>query len=128
MSIYVKTNSGCDQIDISDHRHLDADSNKLQYQNNGWTVIYCEMYDGIYYVVGHTSVTASSEVASRQLVIAGLPIVPIIDTYLPLLVEVGNTPVGYGRVLVSGNSGVYMNATSYGNSHSYIFQGYLICK
>ena len=30
--------------------------------------------------------------------------------------------------LLSGNSGVYLDATGYPAAHSYVFYGYLICK
>lgn len=128
MSVYVKTSSGASKIITSDFRKLGANSNWKSYQDNGWTLQYVEVYEHIHYVTGRVTETSSSSSVGHNLVIAGSPIIPIVDTYLPMIVNVGHTPVGYGCVLFSGNGGVYLDATGYGAAHSYFFYGYLICK
>lgn len=128
MSIYIKTSKGASTLATSDFRKLKANSNWKSYTDNGWTLKYVEVYKLIYYVTGSVTETHSSNAVSNALVMAGNPVIPIVDTTLPMTMYVGNTPVGYGSVNVSGNGGVYLNATGYGAAHSYVFYGYLICE
>lgn len=128
MSIYVKTSKGASTLAISDFRKLKANSNWKSYTDNGWTFKYVEVYKHIHYVTGSVIETHASDAVSNALVIAGNPVIPIVDTRLPMTIYVGNVPVGYGSVNVSGNGGVYLDATGYAAAHSYVFYGYLICK
>lgn len=128
MSIYIKTEKGASTLATSDFRKLNADNAWKSYTDNGWTLKYVEVYKHIHYVTGTVTETHSSNAVSNTLVIAGNPVIPIVDTTLPMTLRVGNTPVGYGSVTVSINGGVYLNATGYGAAHSYVFYGYLICK
>lgn len=128
MSIYIKTSKGASTFATSDFRKLKANNDWKSYTDNGWTLKYVEVYKHIHYVTGSVTETHSSNSVSNALVIAGNPVIPIVDTTLPMTLYVGNTPVGYGSVKFSGNGGVYLNATGYGAAHSYVFYGYLICK
>lgn len=128
MSIYIKTAKGASTLATSDFRKLEANDNWKSYTDNGWTLKYTEVYKHIHYVTGSVTETHASDAVSNALVIAGNPIIPIVDTTLPMTMYVGNVPVGYGSVEFSGNSGVYLNATGYPAAHSYVFYGYLICK
>lgn len=128
MSIYVKTSKNVTEIVDKDLRNLNANAEYITYKENGWTVRYTEVYKHIHYVyLNHMSTSPDSSIA-HSLVIAGMPIVPIVDTILPVLIHVANTPVGYGNATFSGNSGVYLNATGYAAAHEYTIYGYLICK
>lgn len=126
MSIYIKTSKGAASICTPDLRHLNAKNNWKTYSNNGWTMDYVEVYNHIFFVKGSTTIQNASDYALNQLVMNGNPITPLVDTTLPMLVVVGNAPVGYGNVFVSTNTGVYLNSTSYGAAHSYLFYGYLV--
>ena len=126
MSVYVKTNSSATQICKSDLRHLNAKNNWKTYKDNGWTMEYVEVYNHIFFVKGSTTIQNRSDIASNQLVMVDNPVTPLVDTTLPMLVVVGNTPVGYGTVFVATNAGVYLNSTAYGAAHSYMFYGYLV--
>ena len=128
MSIYIKTAKGASTLATSDFRKLKANNNWKSYTDNGWTLKYVEVYKHIHYVTGSVTETHASDAVSNALVIAGNPIIPIVDTILPMTIYVGNVPVGYGSVNFSGNSGVYLNAIGYPAAHSYVFYGYLICK
>lgn len=128
MSIYIKTANGASTLAISDFRKLKANSNWESYTDNGWTLKYVEVYKHIHYVTGSFTETHASDAVSNALVIAGNPVIPIVDTRLPMTIYVGNVPVGYGSVNVSRNGGVYLDATGYPAAHSYVFYGYLICK
>lgn len=129
MSVYVKTSEkGASKLATSDFRKLKANNTWKTYNNNGWALQYVEVYEHIHYVIGSNTVQQSSTSIGHNLVIAGNPVIPIVDTYLPMIIKVGYTPVGYGCVMFSGNSGVYLDATAYGAAHSYVFYGYLICK
>ena len=126
MSVYVKTAKGAASICTPDLRHLNAKSNWKTYKNNGWTMSYVEVYNHIFFVKSSVTIPQASDVASNQLVMSDNPIIPLVDTTLPMTVMVGNVPVGYGNVLVAANSGIYLNSTGYGAAHSYIFYGYLV--
>ena len=128
MSIYIKTAEGASTLATSDFRKLKANDNWKSYTDNGWTLKYVEVYKHIHYVTGSVTETHASDAVSNALVIAGNPVIPIVDTSLPMTMYVGNVPVGYGCVNFSGNGGVYLNATGYLAAHSYVFYGYLICK
>ena len=128
MSIYIKTSKGASTLATSDFRKLKANDDWKSYTDNGWTLNYVEVYKHIRYVTGSVTETHSSNAVSNVLVMAGNPVIPIVDTILPMTMYVSNTPVGYGSVNFSGNGGVYLNATGYGAAHSYVFYGYLICK
>lgn len=126
MSVYVKTAKGAASICTPDLRHLNAKNNWRTYENNGWTLYYVEVYNHIFFVKGSTTIHNASDVASNQLVMSDNPILPLVDTILPMTVMVGNVPVGYGNVVVSVNSGIYLNSISYGAAHTYLFYGYLV--
>lgn len=126
MSVYVKIGSSASQICKSDLRHLNAKSNWKTYKDNGWTMEYTEVYDHIFFVKGNITIPQASDVSANQLVIVGNPITPLVDTILPMTVMVGNTPTGYGNVVVANNAGIYLNSTGYAAAHSYVFYGYLV--
>lgn len=128
MSVYVKTSKNITEIVGNDLRNLNANNEYKTYKENGWTVRYAEIYKHIHYVHLSKVYQSASSSMTQSLVIAGMPIVPIVDTKLPVLVHVANTPVGYGNATFSGNSGVYLNATGYSAAHEYNIFGYLICK
>lgn len=111
--------------DLSDtlSRITEFDSSTKTYTDNGWTLTYRQIAHNLYWVEAVNTVKGASGTVPWSLVMAGIPINLKNAATIPVIVRVGNVPVGYGYATLSTNHGLYLSSTAYGNSHEYYAYG-----
>lgn len=97
------------------------------YQENGWTLNYRKSGYKRYQVLVIKTESRSQGIRD-SLIIARCPFTPNINQRLPMIMNVAQTPVGYGNVQFLVNGAITLSASEYANQVTFECYGEVIVK
>ena len=99
------------------------DSDAKTYTENGWTMNYHYINKNqVYFEIRRTS-AESNNAKANELIMAGCPFKVSYPQYANMIMCVGETVAGYGRMKFETNSGIYISTVGYAAAVSYIGYG-----